>query len=215
MYKLYWHPNASSLAPMAVLEEIGVPFELHQLDYDGGETHTEGYLRLQPLGLIPALEFTAGGSMFESAAIVQYLCDRHPESALAPLPDEAGRPQYLQWLFFMADTIYPSYNRYYWSRRYTSAETGAEGIREQAAQTVLRQWQVVEDSLQRSGPWLLGKRFSACDIYLQMMTTWHETPVDLFASFPGLKNLALGVVKRERCKRAIERHSFDTGLDDK
>jgi glutathione S-transferase len=153
--------------------------------------------------------------MFESAAIVQYLCDRHPEAALAPLPKEPERPHYLQWLFFMADTIYPSYNRYYWSGRYTSTENGAEGVRQQAAQTVLRQWQVVEDSLQRNGPWLLGARFSACDIYLQMMTTWHETPRDLFAGFPKLKDLALGVIKRESCRRALERHNFDTGLNGK
>ena len=77
MYRLYWHPNASSLAPMAVLEELGVAFELHELDYDGGETRRSEYLRLQPLGLIPALGLGNGSSMFESAAIVQYLCDAH------------------------------------------------------------------------------------------------------------------------------------------
>lgn len=131
MYKLYWHPNTSSLAPMAILEELGEPFDLHQLDYDGGETHTLAYLKLQPLGLIPALE----------------------------------------------------------------------------------QWQVVEDALRRDGPWLLGERFSACDIYLQMMTTWHETPRDLLGAFPAIHALARSVVALDACRRAIGRHNFETGLD--
>ena len=132
MYRLYWHPSASSLAPMAVLEELGVPFDLHQVDYDGGENRTPGYLRLQPLGLIPALEFEDGGSMFESAAIVLYLCDRHRRPELAPSCKAAARPRYLQWLLFMADTNYPSYNRYYWPGRYTTGAEGAAEVKEQA-----------------------------------------------------------------------------------
>ena len=132
MYQLYWHPNASSLAPMAVLEELGVEFDLHQVNYDGGETRTPEYQSLQPLGLIPALKFEDGSSMFESAAIVLFLCDRHRQPELAPSLEDPERPRYIQWLFFMADTIYPSYNRYYRSERYTADPEGVPGVKEQA-----------------------------------------------------------------------------------
>ena len=212
MYRLYWHPNASSLAPMAVLGELGVAFELHEVGYDEGETRSPEYLRLQPLGLIPALGLEDGSSMFESAAIVQYLCDVHPEPGLAPSIEDAERPRYLQWLFFMADTIYPSYNRYYWSVRYTASPEGASGVKEQARKSALKQWQVVENALQRDGPWLLGSRFSACDIYLQMMTTWHETPFELLSAFPAIQRLVQAVLARDGCLRAMQRHNFDTGI---
>jgi glutathione S-transferase len=214
MYRLCWHPSSSSYAPMAVLEELGVPFELHEVDYDGGETRTTEYRRLQPLGLIPALGLGAGGSMFESAAIVLHLCDRHGIPELAPAPEDASRPAYLQWLFFLADTLYPSYNRYYHPERYTAAADGTGGVKEQARRTALNQWRIVEDALGREGPWLLGRRFSACDIYLQMITTWHETPADLLATFPHVRALAKGVMARPACRRAFERHNFQTGLDD-
>lgn len=214
MYRLYWHPSSSSLAPMAILEELGVPFELHEVDYDGGETRTPEYLRLQPLGLIPALQFEDGSSMFESAAIVVYLCDRHREADLAPAPEDYQRPQYLQWLFFMADTIYPSYNRYYHPERYATNPESASAVKKQARKTVLNQWQVVERSLEKTGPWLLGRRFSACDIYLQMITTWHETPTQLLTAFPRIQELARGIVSRQGCQRAIRRHNFDTGIKD-
>lgn len=213
MYKLYWHPNTSSYAPMAVLEELDVSFDLHEVDYDGGETQTPKYLRVQPLGLIPALEFEGGGSMFESGAIVLYLCDRHGETSLAPSPKEAERPIYLQWLFFLADTLYPSYSRFYWPARYTAASEGASDVKEQARQTMMKQWQVVEDALQTNGPWLLGRRFSACDIYLQMVTTWHESPADLLNAFPRVREVARGVIAREGCQRALDRHNFKTGFE--
>ena len=113
----------------------------------------------------------------------------------------------------MADTIYPSYNRYYRSERYTANPEGVPGVKEQARLSVLKQWQVIEDSLQGNGPWLLGDRFFACDSYLQMLTTWHESPRNLLESFPAIHQLARGVVARGSCRRAIQRHSFDTGIE--
>lgn len=213
MYTLYWHPWSSSYAPMAVLEKLGVEFDLYEVDYDGGENLTPQYRRLQPLGLIPAMKIGHSGSMFESAAIILYLCDRHPEAGLAPAVDAPDRHAYLQWILFLADTIYSSYNRYYHPQRYTAAADGAPEVKRQANENALAQWRVIEDSLTDNGPWLLGHTFSACDIYLQMITTWHETPKDLFASFPRIKKLAMGVTQRERCQRAIKRHNFATGFE--
>jgi glutathione S-transferase len=212
MYTLYWHPYASSYAPMAVLEELGVDFRLHEVDYDGGETLTPEYRRVQPLGLIPALGLDSGGSMFESAAIILFLCDLHPETDLAPSTTDQDRAHYLQWMLFLADTIYPSYNRYYHPERYTACEAGADDVKKQAVDAAMKQWKVIEDSLASGGPWLLGARFSACDIYLQMMTTWHERPADLFAEFAHLSDLALRVTQRPACRKAIERHNFETGF---
>lgn len=198
---------------MAVLEELDVEFDLYEVDYEGGETQNPKYRQLQPLGLIPALELGDGRSMFESAAIILYLCDRHPGMELAPKIDDPNRPHYLQWMLFLADTIYPSYNRFYHPERYTASEEGIDGVKEQASLVVMTQWQVVEDALAQRGPWLLGDQFSACDIYLQMMSTWHTRPSELLAQFPNVKNVAAGVIKREGCQRAFSRHNFESGLN--
>ena len=151
--------------------------------------------------------------MFESGAIVAYLCDRHPEKALAPEPSSRQRARYLQWLFFLTDTLYPAYNRYYWPARYTTVAHGAQGVKEAASEAALRFWQVIENALELEGPWLLGDRFSACDIYLQMVTTWHESPADLLGKFPRIKALSSSVLEREGSRRAFERHNFPSGLD--
>lgn len=213
MYTLYWHPNASSLAPMAVLEELGIPFELYRVDSEGGECDTPAYRKIQPLGLIPALRLADGTSIFESAAIVQYLSESHGPGNLAPSPGEPDRPRYLQWMHYMAGTIYPTYNRYYWPPEYSAHGAGVAKLRAHLGVIVLQQWQVIEDALGRAGPWLLGPRFSAGDIYLQMMTTWHNSPASLLHTFPGIREVAKGVRARAACQRALQRHNFATGFE--
>ena len=213
MYTRYWHPWSSSYAPMATLKELGVEFDLYEVDYDGGETRTEQYKRIQPLGLIPALEFADGRTMFESAAMIIYLCDRHTNRGLAPPTDASDRGHFLQWMLFLADTIYPSYNRYYHPERYTADASGAAALKARALEQAVEQLRVVEDYLSKNGPWLLGERFSACDIYLQMITTWHEPPQALFEQFSYISDLAKRLTKREACRWAIERHNFATGFE--
>jgi glutathione S-transferase len=66
-----------------------------------GRYRNPEYLKVSPLGLFPALELGDGTSMFESAAMVQILCDRHPEINLAPLVNEPDRPRYLQVAFLL------------------------------------------------------------------------------------------------------------------
>lgn len=213
MYTLYWHPWSSSYAPMAVLKELDVGFELHEVDYDGGETEKPEYRHLQPLGLIPALTFDDGQSMFESAAIIIFLCDRHRKAHLAPDTYDPQRAGFLQWMLFLADTVYPSYNRYYHPERYTASSEGAEAVKAQARTLALNQLGIIENHLFANGPWLLGDRFSACDIYLQMITTWHETPQNLFKDMPSVRTLAHEVTLREACRWAIDRHNFATGFE--
>jgi len=102
MYKLYWHRDTSSTAVMAILEEIGQPYDKQELIWERGDTETPEYLKISPLGLFPALELGDRTTMFESAAMVQILCDRHPEINLAPQIDEPDRSGYLQWLFYLS-----------------------------------------------------------------------------------------------------------------
>ena len=214
MYKLYWHRDTSSTAAMAILEEIGKPYDMQELIWERGDTENPEYLKVSPLGLFPALELGDGTSMFESAAMVQILCDRHPEINLAPLVNEPDRPKYLQWLFYLSNTVYPSTTRIWHPERFTTTPAYEATVKEQAQKTIIDQWQGIETYLKKEGPYLLGDRFSACDIYLQMITTWMEDPAELLNYFPAIRNLVKTVVARESCKMANDRHNPSTGLEE-
>ena len=199
---------------MTVLEELGVPYELHEIHYETGYTKSDDYLKVSSLGLFPALEIEGVDSLFESAAIILFLCDRHQNGFLSPSIDETERPRFLQWLFYLSNTVYPTYTRYFHPERYTTTPECEADAKQQMLESIMRLWDGIEDILDKKGPWLLGNRFSACDIYLQMITTWHDSPADLLNSYPNIKKLAYGVVSRPASQSAIQHHDFKTGFEE-
>lgn len=113
----------------------------------------------------------------------------------------------------MAGTLYPTCNRYFWPARYSASTADRDEIRAHISENVLPQWQVVEDRLGEDGPWMLGQRFSAADIYLQMITTWHQSPAELLGRFPRVRELARGVMGRDTCRQANRAHGFSSGFE--
>ena len=83
-YKLYWHPATSSLAAMALLEEIGASYEALCVDVEVGENFESEYLRIHPYGRVPALGLPDGSNAFESAGLVLYLADQATGGRLVP-----------------------------------------------------------------------------------------------------------------------------------
>ena len=202
MYRLYWAPETASLAPMAVLEEVGADYKAIQIDYEGGQQKSDEYLAINPCGLIPAMMLPDGRAMFEAAAIVMNLCDRYPAAHLAPPPGDADRPLFYQWMLYLADTPQPTFRRYYYPGRFAADE---DDVRKRGVDALLDQFAIVEDALMH-GEWLLGDRFSACDIYLHMLTTWFEPPEALYARFPNIARVAAAVEARPASARAIGMH---------
>ena len=204
-YQLYWYKTASSLAPMAVLEESGVAFEAVEVDAVAGEHKGAAYLEIHPLGLIPVLRLPDGRTVFESAGIVMFLADRYPEAGLAPATVSADRAFYNQWLFYLADTLYPTYNRYYWSERFSTNPADAERIKARCGESLLDQWAVVERALDGCD-WLVADRCTAADIYMHMVTTWDADQAAFAKRCPNVARVAQATAARPGVARALSRH---------
>jgi glutathione S-transferase len=213
-YILYWNPLTSSFAPHAVLEEIGVNYETHLVDIEAGEHKTENFLKVNPNGLLPALSLGNRHTMYECAGIVMYLADKHPEAALSPSVSDPERSLFNQWLFYMSSMIYQTYTRYYYWERFSTDPADAPKIREKAAQDLKSRWQIIDDAL-KDNPWLIGNQFSACDIYMQMMTIWHIPdelydptlsplpPESFFNQFKNIIRTATKVAQRPTVQKII------------
>jgi len=79
-----------------LLTLLGTPFERIDYDIDRDETRTPEFLRLNPNGRIPVLEFSDGRILAESNAILAYLAEGTPY-----LPaDRFEHALVMQWLFF-------------------------------------------------------------------------------------------------------------------
>jgi glutathione S-transferase len=209
-YRLYWFRTASSLAPMATLEEVGANYEAIEIDCAAGSHRDPTYRQIHPLGLVPALGLPDGRTVFESAGIVMFLADKHPDAGLAPYTGSDDRAFYNQWLFYLADTLYPTYNRLYWARRFSTSPADAHGIEERCRQLLVDQWAVVDRAL-ADRDWLVGTTCTAADIYLHMVSTWDKDPEAFRRRCSNVDRVARAVAMRPGVAKAISRHSMDGG----
>ena len=108
--KLYHDPNSRSVRVHAVLEEIGVPYELVPVSLKHEEQKLPAHRERHPLAQLPVLE-DRGMHIFESVAICLYLADRYPEARLAPDPASPERGPYLQWCLFVPGSLEPALTR--------------------------------------------------------------------------------------------------------
>jgi glutathione S-transferase len=73
------------------LEHKQLPYELHMLSFSAGDLRKPEYLAINPRGKVPAI-VDDGMSLWESAAIVEYLEERYPERPVLPRdPAERAR----------------------------------------------------------------------------------------------------------------------------
>ncbi|MBL8670241.1 MAG: glutathione S-transferase family protein [Alphaproteobacteria bacterium] len=158
------------MAPHAALEEIGAPYELKLLDTAKGEHKRPEYLKLNPNGRVPTL-LADGKPIYESAAITMLLADRHPEAKLAPAVPEPDRLPYLQWMAYMTNTVQEAYMQFFHADYFAAAEASRADVKATAERRLPGMFAVLEGALDR-GPYLLGERFSAADLYLFMLTRW-------------------------------------------
>jgi glutathione S-transferase len=204
-HTLYWAPDTGAFVVEAVLEELALPYELVPVDTKRGEHRRPEYLALNPMAQVPVLRLPDGTHLTETAAMVLHLCDGDPETGLLPAPGTTERAVAYRWLLLMATGLYESDLRYYYADRYTAEPAGVAGVKEAARQRLDRLFGIVEDALE-PGPYLLGERFSACDLYLFMLALWHPGRIAHLERHPRLLRLARLVRQRPSVGRNWDRN---------
>ena len=105
-YKLFYTPGTRATRVRWTLEELSLPYELVHIDLAKRENRTPHYLKLHPLGKVPAIS-RGEWSMFESTAICLHLADGHPRAGMAPPPGSDERATYFQWISYATQNLEP------------------------------------------------------------------------------------------------------------
>ncbi|HSN72646.1 MAG TPA: glutathione S-transferase family protein [Steroidobacteraceae bacterium] len=113
-YRLYdYLPSGNGYKVRLVLKQLGLAYELIELDIKCGATRTPEFLAKNPNGRIPLLEIPGRGYLAESHAIIWYLAEG---SALVPA-DRLERAQMWQWMCFEQYNLEPNIGTArYWLR---------------------------------------------------------------------------------------------------
>ncbi|WP_306154922.1 glutathione S-transferase family protein [Roseovarius sp. MMSF_3281] len=102
MITLHHVPQSRSMRVLWLLHELEVDFQVVEHAFDKSLRQPE-FLTLSPAGRVPALEIE-GERMFESGAMIEYLCERFPERGLGRAPGDMDRMAWLVWVHF-AETV--------------------------------------------------------------------------------------------------------------
>jgi len=202
MYTLYYSPGTASMVVHLALLEIGCPHRLEKVDFETDAQHGPEYLRVNPLGKVPALMID-GEAHFESAALLMLLAERHPEAGLAPPVGSPLRADWYQWIVFLANSLSPTYRYWFYPPDLGSPEHSPE-LRKALQTRIESAWNVVNDHLQAHGPYMLGAQFYGLDLLATMLMRWSRNMPRPATEWPALRRLADIVRARPSWKRLYE-----------
>jgi len=180
----YWRSGTSYRTRIA-LNLKGLEYQQAALDLRTGAQKSDAYLRLNPQGLVPALETDDGLVLTQSPAILEWLEETHPEPPLLPR-DAAGRAQVRAMAAVIGCDIHPLNNlRVLKAVRGLGADQA--GVDAWAGQWIIDGFTALEALVVRHGEgWCFGATPTLADCYLMpQLYSARRFNVDL-AAFPRL-----------------------------
>ena len=213
IYNLYYDQLSAAEGIRVLLEEIGLPYKLIPSFKDRSKPRPVEQLEINPNGWLPVLTWEKTG-MYECAAITLFLCDKYPESNLAPLPNEPERAVFLQTLIYFSNSVQTAFQTFYYPDRFVDKQQIEANAQRRGIQRLRETWNVVNEQIDDK-VWILGNRFSAVDIYLFMLTTWLKPWLGhpSVNEFPNVKRIADAVMLRPSIRYVysdwIQTYSWD------
>lgn len=192
MMTLYGRPGWGSVLVEAQLLRYGLPFRIEEVgDLFASAEARAALAAVNPLAQVPTLVLDDGRVMSESAAITLYLADLTGRDDLVPGPHAPERAAFLRWLVFLVANLYPTFTYADDPQRFVADATAAQAFRARVDDHAKSLWRVVETAA--VGPWLLGERFSALDLYVAVMTRWRPRRAWFDEAAPTLHAIAQAV----------------------
>jgi glutathione S-transferase len=195
--KLYYSPQACSLAAHIALYESGLPFQAVPVDT---RTHTlpdgTDFCALNPKGYVPLLELHDGTRLAEGPAILLWIADQVPDKQLAPAVRTMERYWLQEWLAFIGTEIHKQFSPLF-----------NPAMPADAAFLFRRK---IVDRLRYANrhldgrEYLVGTRFSVADGYLYTVARW-ATPLGFdISGLDKLRAFMARVSRRPAVRRALD-----------
>ncbi len=165
LLQLYSLPTPNGVKVSIMLEEIGLPYEVHLVEFGKDDQKTPEFLSLNPNGKIPAILDPDGPGgkplpLFESGAILQYLAEK--TGRLMPT-DAARRWQTIQWLHFQMGGIGPMFGQLGFFHKFAGKDFPDKRPLERYVNEAKRLLDVIEQRLD-GRQWIMDDDYTIADI---------------------------------------------------
>lgn len=185
-YTIYGALGSGSVPVEATLTLLGQPYAVIEAPTWEGESEQAKVAVVNPLKQIPALITPAGETITESAAILIWLADNHPQAGLAPALNSPLRAQFLRWMTFIPASIYSLF----WVRDDPSRLVGDDvamqaRVKAATADRIADCWAMMESQLE-PGRYLLGDQMSVLDLYVAVVSRWGPRRVRFYEAAPRM-----------------------------
>jgi GST-like protein len=207
--QLYSLPTPNGVKASIMLEETGLPYEVHRVAFDHADQKSAEFLSLNPNGKIPAMidPHGPGGAplgLFESGAILAYLADKTGKFVPA---DAAGRYRALQWMMFQLGGIGPMFGQVGFFVRFDGRTYEDKRPRDRYVAESRRLLGVLEGVL-AGRKWIAGDDYTIADI---ATFPWVRCLVDFyragdlvgFSEFANVKRALDAFVARPAVQRGL------------
>lgn len=172
--QLYSLPTPNGVKVSIMLEEIGMDYEPHLVNFSTNDQLSPEFISLNPNNKIPAIIDPNGPdnkpiALFESGAILIYLAEK---SGKLLAKDPVQRYRTIQWLMFQMSGIGPMFGQVGFFNKFAGKDFEDKRPRDRYVDEAKRLLNVLNKQLE-SNSWIAGKDYSIADI----------------ATFPWVRNL--------------------------
>lgn len=163
--QLYSLPTPNGIKVSIMLEEIGLPYEPHLVNFATNDQLSPEFLSLNPNNKIPAILDPDGPdgnpiALWESGAILVYLAQKTGQL----IPETAsGQFEALQWLMFQMGGIGPMFGQLGFFHKFAGKDYEDKRPRDRYLAETRRLLGVLNTRLE-GREWVLGDQYSIADI---------------------------------------------------
>jgi GST-like protein len=177
--QLYSLPTPNGVKVSIMLEETGLPYEPHLVNFESNDQLSPEFMSLNPNNKIPAIIDPNGPGgeplpLFESGAILIYLADK--AHSLIP-QDAAGRYQTIQWLMFQMGGVGPMFGQVGFFNKFAGKDYEDKRPRDRYVAEAKRLLGVIDRRL-ATRDWIMGDTYTIADIaifpWVRVLNTFYE-----------------------------------------
>ncbi|WP_426193999.1 glutathione S-transferase N-terminal domain-containing protein [Massilia sp. DWR3-1-1] len=208
--QLYSLPTPNGVKVGIMLEETGLPYEPHLVNFATDDQLSDAFLSLNPNNKIPAIIDPDGPggqplALFESGAILLYLAEKTGQ--LLPA-DAAGRYHALQWLMFQMGGIGPMFGQLGFFHKFAGKQIEDPRPLARYVGESRRLLGVLERQL-RGKQWLLGDAYCIADIatfpwVANLVGFYDAAELVGYADFPEVQRVVAAFLARPAVVKGLQ-----------